>query len=295
MEIIGNNNFKKSLSKAILHILYIIMVPSKVNISELITTVNSMPFIKEPLSFFQSSKVRVFLTIANSPEVWQNDLVLSERMLAETIVCPYTNFIEEHNSVFDLTKTVLKERMKYPNVKESPSLEKIAKTWIMPGKLHLGPNAKQFLQEDEMCVHTYLEPFFTTLNAPSSIQLLKVEVSGGEERQLLYKFLDSSFRPSLILVKWSYDLDDHIPTANCAGHILNSGYSLFGLSNSYALYIFTEQTLYDLCSMKTISNKNPFLDAILQSCVPVSSPLSTNAVSSIVTTESNSSHITKEE
>jgi len=271
------------------------MALSKLNISELTTTLNSMPFIKDPLSFFHSSKVRVFLTIANSPEVWQNDLVLSEKMLAETIVCPYTTSMENHSSAFDLTKTVLKERMKYPNVKETPHLEKIAKTWIMPGKLHLGPNAKQFLQEDEMCVHTHLEPIFTTLNVPSSIQLLKVEVSGGQERHLLYKFLDSSFRPSLVLVKWSYDLDDHIPTANCAGHILNSGYSLFGLSNSYALYVYTEQTLYDLCSMKTISTKNPFLETILQTCVPVSSPLSTDTVSSIVSTESNSQHITKEE
>jgi len=265
------------------------MALSRVNISELTTTVNSMPFIKEPISFFQSSKVRVFLTITNSPEVWQNDLTFSEKMLAETIVCPYTNSIEEHSSAFDLTKTVLKERMKYPNVKETPSLEKIAKTWVMPGKLHLGPNAKQFLQEDEMCIHTQLGPLFTTLNTPHSIQVLKVEVSDGQERQLLYKFLDSGFRPSLVLVKWSYDLDDHIPTANCAGHILNSGYSLFGLSNSYALYVFTEQTLYDLCSMKIISSKNPFLEAILESCTPVSIPFKPNTatVSSIVFTENN--------
>jgi len=273
------------------------MSRSKLNISEFTTTVNSMPFIKEPFSFFQSSKVRVFLTITNSPEVWQNDLSLSEKMLSETIVCPYTNSMEEHSSAVDLTKIVLKERMKYPNIKETPHLEKIAKTWIMPGKLHLGPNATQFLQGDEMCIHAHLEPFFTTLNAPTSIQLLKVEVSDGQERQLLYKFLDSGFRPSVLLVKWSHDLDDHIPTANCAGHILNSGYSLFGLSNSYALYVFTEQTLYDLCSMKTISNKNPFLEAILESCAPVFNPLKTNTdtLSTIVSLESSSSHITKEE
>jgi len=271
------------------------MALSKLNISELTNTVNSMPFIKDPFSFFQSSKVRVFLTIANSSEVWQNDLALSEKMLAETIVCPYTNSMEEHSSAIDLTKTVLKERMKYPNVKDTPSLEKIAKTWIMPGKLHLGPNAKHFLQEDEICIHTHLEPLFTALNASQSIQLLKVEVSDGQERQLLYKFLDSGFRPSVLLVKWSYDLDDHIPTANCAGHILNSGYSLFGLSNSYALYVFTEQTLYDLCSMKTISSKNPFLESILQSCIPVSSPLSTATVSSIVSSENNTASITTEE
>jgi hypothetical protein len=269
---------------------------SKLNISELTTTVNSMPFIKEPFSFFQSSKVRVFLTIANSPTVWQNDLSLSEKMMADTVVCPYTNSMEEHSSAIDLTKAVLKERMKYPNVKETPSLEKIAKTWIMPGKLHLGPNAKQFLDEDEMSVYKHLEPFFTTLNTPPSIQLLKIEVSDGQERQLLYKVLDSTFRPSLLLVKWSYDLDDHIPTANCAGHLLNSGYSLFGLSNSYALYVFTEQTLYDLCSMKTISNRNPFLEAILESCASVSSPVdpNTDTVTTTDSTESNSSHVTKE-
>jgi hypothetical protein len=81
----------------------------------------------------------------------------------------------------------------------------------------------------------------------------------------LYKFLDNGFRPSIILVKWSHDLDDHIPTAHCAGHLMNSGYALASLENGYSLYVFTDQVLYDITSMKTLGLKNPIMESILQS------------------------------
>ena len=229
--------------------------------------VNNRPIPKEPLSFFQYNQgSRYFVTITDSPTVWCDDLVLGERFFSEIIICPFVDHEETHSKELTLVKDVLKQRMKYPGVKENPALEKIAKTWILPNKVHMGPNAEAFLSTSEHSVKDSFEPFFKTINNETSmIHILKLELNDGKERALLYKFLDNGFRPSLVLIKWSYDLDDHVSTAHCAGHLLNSGYSLVGIENGYSLYMFSEQTLYDITSMKTIGLKNPMMESILSS------------------------------
>ena len=229
--------------------------------------VEGYPIPKEALSFFQFNQdARYFVSIAESTSTWQKDLVLGERFFSEMIICPFTDSMESHTQVYEQTKDILKQRMKYPGAKEDPSISKIAKTWILPTKVHLGPEASTLLNHSETSVKTAFEPIFETLkNTDSKIHVLKIDVSEGKERQLLYKFLDNGFRPSLILVKWSYDLDDHVSTAHTSGHLLNSGYSLMHLEGDYALYMFSDQVLYDTASMKSIGLKNPMMENLLQS------------------------------
>jgi hypothetical protein len=232
-----------------------------------IQLVDGYPIPKEPLTFFQFNQdSRYLVSIADKPSTWQKDLILGERFFSEMIVCPFTESMDTHIKVYEQTKDILKERMKYPGANEDPSITKIAKTWILPTKVHIGPEASTFLNHSESSVKTAFQPIFETLkNTDSKIHILKIEVSEGKERQLLFKFLDNGFRPSLILVKWSYDLDDHMSTAHSSGHLLNSGYSLVHLEGDYALYMFSEQVLYDTASMKTTGLKNPMIENLLQS------------------------------
>ena len=232
-----------------------------------IQLVEGYPIPKEPLSFFHFNQdARYLISISETPSTWKKDLILAERFFSEVIICPFTDSMETHTQAFEQTKDILKQRMKYPGAKEDPEIKKIAKTWILPTKVHLGPEASTFLNCSESSVKTSLQPIFETLkNESSTIHILKIEVSEGKERQLLYKFLDNGFRPSLIIVKWSYDLDDHISTAHTAGHLLNSGYSLMHLEGDYALYMYSVQVLYDTTSMKTIGLKNPMMENLLQS------------------------------
>lgn len=232
-----------------------------------VQVINGRPIPKEPLSFFQYNQgSRYFVTVAETPAVWRDDLVLGERFFSEMIICPFSDLSNEHANELNMVKDVLKQRMKYPGVKEDPALEAIAKTWILPTKVTLGPNAESFLTSSESSVKDSFESVFKTLNNESSmIHILKLELSDGKERSVLYKFLDNGFRPSLILVKWSHDLDDHIATAHCGGHLLNSGYSLVAIEGEYTLYVFSEQVLYDITSMKTISHKNPMMESLLSS------------------------------
>jgi DNA-binding phage protein len=97
----------------------------------------------------------------------------------------------------------------------------------------------------------------------NTIQCLKIDVQGGLERQFVYRFLDDGFRPSLVLVRWSNDVDDHYSTAICVGHLLNCGYGHVRMENNYSLYFFEDRPLYDICSMKTLGSQNPIMRALL--------------------------------
>jgi hypothetical protein len=221
---------------------------------------------KDILKFFNHDQTtRITVTITNNPTVWCDDLCIGERLFSDLIIIPAHGSMEEHSAKFELVKKVLKERLKYPNVKENKELLDIAKTWILPTKIHMGPSVSTFFSPVENPVQVALTPIFSSLGVESKIHYLKIEVSNGFERTLIFSILDSGFRPSLVLIKWSHDIDDHVATAHCAGHLQNTGYNLISLQNGYALYMFCDSTLYDICSFKSIGLKNPIFTSLLES------------------------------
>lgn len=237
------------------------------SLKDTIQLIRNRPLPKEILAFFQYKQGnRIFLTLTDKTSVWRDDLSVGERLFADVVVCP-VEATPEFQTEFEVTKDVLKQRMKYPGIKENPALEQIAKTWILPAKLHQGPTVSTFgFSSTEESVRSSLLPLLETLTpGEQQIHLFKVELANGQERPVLYKFLDEGFRPSLVLVKWSHDVDEHTPSAHCAGHLLNSGYACLGYENEYGLYMFNEQVLYDICSLKEPSLKNPIMESLFSS------------------------------
>lgn len=238
--------------------------------NSLFQCVRGRPLPREPLSFFQYKQGnRLCVTMTDSVEVWRDDLVIGERLFADFVVCGMAADRDRDTNDMNTTKDILKQRMKYPGAKEDKAIETIAKTWILPTKVSLGPTVEEVLSFKEGAVGKAFEDVFTAIKSEDKvIHFLKLEFSDankGVERYVVSRVLDEGFRPSLLLVKWSHDADDHIPTAHAAGHLMNSGYSLVGLENGYSLYMFTDQVLYDICSMKQPSLKNPMMESILQS------------------------------
>lgn len=232
-----------------------------------ISLVKGRPIPKDILQFYgmDSGSKRLMISITDSVKVWQDDLSLCERLFGEILVCPFSSSFTSHKNEIEKTKDILKQRMKHPEVPGNEHLEAIAKTWILPQKLHLGVDASSFFQIMKDPIKMSLFPLFEQIQTNNIIQFLKIEVPNGMERRLLYSFLDEGFRPSLILVKWSGDLDNDVSVAHCAGHLLNSGYSLLHFENGYGLYSYCDQPLYDICSVKDKGLQNPFLKAILSS------------------------------
>jgi hypothetical protein len=238
-------------------------------IAKEIICVNDRPIPKDTIVFFHNKQgPRVFATITDDSSVWKKDLAIAERFFSEMVVCPFQRFPDMVGAEIETVKQILTQRAKYPGVKDDPEALMISKTWILPNKISVGPGAIQFLQPnlriglEETCAHSIQEqfkPVFERLKSDEMIHILKLELTSGLERSLVYQFMDSGFRPSLVMIKWSHDMDDHIPTAHCAGHLLNSGYALVAFQNGYALYMYTDESLYDICSMKTVGLQNPIL------------------------------------
>jgi hypothetical protein len=244
------------------------------------TDVNGRPIPREPLNFFGYKQGnRLFVNVVDSTDKWMDDIGVTERLFADMVVFPVHSSVDEHVTKLTLVQDILKQRIKYPGVKENPEWLKLARTWILPQKIRLGANPENLVSSRPDVLRSTLEPVCASLEV-ETIHVLKIDVSDGGERPLLYSFLDSGYRPGLLLVRWSHDIDEHVATAHCAGHVLNSGYSLVRLTDSFALYIFTDQTLYDICSMKTVSLQNPILNSILESVRPhVQSPTSSSTES----------------
>ena len=237
-----------------------------VELSKELLFVHDRPIPKDTFMFFKDKHgPRVFLTITDDPSVWRRDLAITERFFSEMIVCPFVTTVEECQTQIETTKEILKQRSKYPGVKDDPEALLVSKTWVLPTKIWCGPSAKSFLTPGVQSIQTALEPICTQLKTESAVHVLKLEIPNGMERQILYTFLDSGLRPSLLIVKWSFDLDDHIPTAHCAGHLMNSGYALISHTNEYSLYLYNDESLYDICSMKTVGLQNPILTSLTES------------------------------
>lgn len=228
------------------------------DLSGVIQLINNRPIPKDFIMFFNSStsEARIFLNFSN-PESWKDDLGIAEKMFSETIIIP-----TDDSMVADIEvgRDILKQRMKYPGVKENPELLKLAKTWVLPTKVHTGPILNTLLTSDDKAFSNMLQPYFSKFKMPSArVGLVKIEINSDVERKIIYQLLDEGFRPSLLLVKWSHDVDEHYSTAYCAGHLHNSGYSLIALENDYFLYKFTDEVIYDTMSYKTVSLRNPVL------------------------------------
>lgn len=232
--------------------------------SSLFASLRGTPFLVNPFTFFDSTKKdRVCVFFTDSETQWKRDLILGERTFSDVILFPIGR---SYDADVNEVKEILEKRMAYPGIQESPETQEIAKTWILPKKLHLGPEATAFLVPHEGAFKQGLQSFISSKipTYDNTLQVVKIDVKGGLERQIVYKMLDDGFRPSLLIVNWSEDLDAHYSTAICAGHLLNCGYNHVFTEGSQSLYMFADQPLYDICSLKETGMTNPFMNTILK-------------------------------
>jgi hypothetical protein len=213
------------------------------------------PFIKNPLNFFSSTKTnRYLLVISDDPNSWKKDMVLAEKMFGHLLI---SNSSSEFSTEFPVHQEVLRHRLKVPGIQNNPELMKTAKIWILPNKLIKAP-PPDILQNS---FDSSIQPL---LNSPQgSLSYVKIDLTDGKERMMVYRILDDGYRPGLICVKWSNDLDEHYATAYCAGHLMNAGYVHVMSIHGYSLYYYGGLSLYDSCSMKEISWGNPIAQSFL--------------------------------
>lgn len=216
--------------------------------------VEGRPFLKNPLNFFSSTKKNRYLLSICDNDSWKKDMILAEKMFGTLLI---SSSSPEFSTEFPLYQEVLRLRLKVPGIQSNPELLRTAKIWILPHKIVKAP-PPDILQGS-------MDALPPLLSAPEGmLSYVKIELADGKERMCIYRLLDDGYRPGLVCVKWSNDLDEHYATAYCAGHLINCGYiHVMTTANGYSLYYYGGLSLYDSCSMKEISWGNPIVQAFI--------------------------------
>ncbi len=241
-----------------------------------LTDIAGRPFIQNPLIFFMDTKAsRSMLTICDSGS-WKEDLLLAEKLFGNIYIsASYDGFSAE----LQVHKDILKQRKRHPEVESKEEYMRTSKIWILPTKVHECNPPSQLMAD------------FKTdfLPANDLLSVVKVELSGGKERAMIYSMIDGGVLPSLLLVRWSNDVDSHYPTAFCAGHLTNLGYIHVRVTGEYHLYYYTGNNLYDTVSFQEIYLQNPMVQEIIQSVLPLQKPsdIKADAVNTSDETASN--------
>jgi len=147
----------------------------------------------------------------------------------------------------------------------TPFSKGIDEKWILPKRICLHPELPASftgsgLFQGSSCsfqdLTSCVDEVCKTMDVPSRIDLLKIQLSGAE-REILFTLLNSPYRPGLILVEWSIMPDADLLTTCCAGHLTQCGYVLIGKEGSHFLYLYKGDSAYEICSWEQTKYDNP--------------------------------------
>ena len=203
-----------------------------------------LPFLKDLWTFFSSKGVKTNFFSVNPDTSLTLDLDICESLGCPVRILTNSDAIE---SKWATIASTLKARAIAPENASLTWLEGIQKRWILPRNLS---------------VKKLTFDWSTLLTEASSLEsnridMLKIEGTQQEERMFLYSLLDAGYRPGVVLVSYTHDPDNNVPSMLTAGQLQMAGYRLVECKGTWFLYIFEDICLYDSCSWRTTTCQNP--------------------------------------
>lgn len=231
------------------------------------------PILENLWNFYEKKGIKtVFFSVGSSPRA------MADLEIAETLGCPVHIFEVRKEGIdgWNEVQQILKSR-KSPD-SPSPFSESANTKWVLPknirvqnaipgtfsGSMEISDVSYPVLSWDQ-CIKNATQ----TMNIPESrIDILKISLGLGIEKNVLYSLLDTGYRPGLILVEWTEAPDSNIFTTLCAGHLQNSGYTLLAKKGNHFFYLYNDRCLYELCSWEQNNVENPMIAEILKATSP---------------------------
>lgn len=203
-----------------------------------------IPFLKDLWSFFSSKGVKTNFFSVNPDASFILDLDI-----CESLGCPVRVLTNRANieAKWSIIAATLKARAIAPENANLDWLEGIQKRWILPRNL--------VVKRTEFQWSTLATEAAATEG--NRVDMLKIEGSQEEERAFLYSLTDGGFRPGVVLVRYTYDPDENVPSMLIAGHLQMIGYRLVECKGPWFLYLFEDTCFYDSCSWRTTTCQNP--------------------------------------
>jgi hypothetical protein len=192
---------------------------------------------------------------------------LSDLEIGETLGCPINiaPMNEEQLEKWSEVKDALASRKRVnPKFDFSAGAEE---KWIVPKNFNIisQPTVLRFGPRTSEPLFDWVKEVCGKMNvADTRIDILKIDVGNGDERLILMAMLDAGFRPSSIMVNWSYMPNTCVPTTLIAGHLQNAGYQLIRIHGTKFLYHFIDRDWYMLCDWETTISPNPLISEVLK-------------------------------
>lgn len=216
------------------------------------------PCLKNLYGIFQKKGIRtVFFSIGASPSC------IADLEIAEIIGCP-VNIIcanESEVATWEEVKVCLKT---HKPAKEPLSTfsEGSDKKWVLTKNVRIV--APEWRSNSVRSTVNEACKSMSISEDDTRIDLLKIDMSGGAERRVLYEILDAGFRPALIMIRWGGEPDSHPGVRLAAGNLQNCGYALSKKEGNKYLYYFVDNDMYATCSWEIEGAINPMVDAVVQ-------------------------------
>jgi hypothetical protein len=207
--------------------------------------------------FLQKGVRTVFFSIGASPSC------IPDLELAEILGCP-VNIIctnESEATAWNEVKECLRTH-KPANEPLSTFSEGSEKKWVLP------KNIRIVLTEWKTgVILSNVKEACKSMSISEDnirIDVLKIDMSGGAERRVLYEILDAGFRPGIIMIRWAQEPDSHSGVRLAAGNLQNCGYMLMKKEGEKYFYFFVDNDIYATCSWEIERSVNPMVDNIVQ-------------------------------
>jgi len=195
---------------------------------------NPLPIIDKLWEFYSIKGIKtVFISLGTSSSP------LAELEIGEILGSPIhiIEFSETKRELWNTISEILKTRKRSDN---SSFTEEVETKWILPknlritnklpyffnGSIELSGNLVETIKWD-----TYVQEICEAMNITPRIDLLNIQLNGFDE-SILYSFINTCFRPGLILISYTNTPDSNLLTTQVAGHLHNIGYQLIAKENN---------------------------------------------------------------
>lgn len=230
---------------------------------------DNWPILDNLWNFYEKKGIKtVFFSVGSSERAF------ADLEIAETLGCPIHIFEVREDLIqgWNEVQQILKSR-KSPD-SPLPFSEKVDTKWVLPKNIRVQnvlpgafsgtieiASSSYPVQTWEKCIQTAT----ATMNLQDQrIDILKISLGMGIEKNLLYSLLDTGFRPGMILVDWTETPDSNLFTTLCAGHLQNSGYTLLAKMGNRFVYFYNDRCIYELCSWEQNNVDNPLVAEIVK-------------------------------
>ena len=233
---------------------------------------DTWPTMQNIWDFYSKKGIKtVFLNIGVSTTAY------TELEISESLGCPIHiwDAREEVAPMWEEVKQILKDRKRPDSA--SSFTELAEKKWVLPKNIRLYNGIPSFTNgfteihsnqyptvSMESCVKQMIASMKLT---EERIDIMKICLTEGLEKAVLYALMNSPYRPGLLLVEWTTMPDSDLPTTLCAGHLQNCGYSLLANKDKHFTYMYNGDCMYEVCSWETNKSPNPLVAELLNANV----------------------------